>query len=423
MKLLLVQSYLGGNEPTVFPLGLACINAQLSGHDVRGFDTNTSKRPFDELKEIIEGFSPDVVGISLRNIDSTNKREVVFYYSYLKKAIDEIKAVSNAKIIVGGSGFSMFAREIMEDEPRVDYGVFLEGERTVSALLDNLDTPELIKGVFYRKDGNVVFSGHGGQVDLNGVNLPDREIIPAGDYKEVMETIGIETKRGCALKCVYCIYGFLNGKEYRLRAPKRVVDDIELLLKENGIDTFTFVDSVFNIPLTHAEDICNEIIKRGLKVKWSAWFSEKGLKKEFVELVKTAGCRKIILSPDGYSEKVLKSLGKNITKRYPRILRTPKEYRRLRGMLQLLQKPSGPEHYGVSVNAFFSLKAKMQMGGRVHFEFNSMRVEPHTKLYQIAIKEGFVKDKENLLYPKYYTNPRTFYIEKMFNLILRLKGK
>ena len=53
----------------------------------------------------------------------------------------------------------------------------------------------------------------------------------------------------------------------------------------------------------------------------------------------------------------------------------------------------------------------MQMGGRVHFEFNSMRVEPHTKLYQIAIKEGFVKDKENLLYPKYYTNPRTFYIE------------
>ena len=63
------------------------------------------KRPFDELKEIIEGFSPDVVGISLRNIDSTNKREVVFYYSYLKKAIDEIKAVSNAKIIVGGSGF------------------------------------------------------------------------------------------------------------------------------------------------------------------------------------------------------------------------------------------------------------------------------------------------------------------------------
>ena len=151
MKLLLVQSYLGGNEPTVFPLGLACINAQLSGHDVRGFDTNTSKRPFDELKEIIEGFSPDVVGISLRNIDSTNKREVVFYYSYLKKAIDEIKAVSNAKIIVGGSGFSMFAREIMEDEPRVDYGVFLEGERTVSALLDNLDTPELIRGSFTGK--------------------------------------------------------------------------------------------------------------------------------------------------------------------------------------------------------------------------------------------------------------------------------
>src|SRR3990170_5460410 len=168
MKVLLVQSYLGGNEPPVFPLGLACIKAQIANHDVRGFDTNTSKRPFEELKEIVGDFSPDAIGISLRNIDSTNKREVVFYYSYLKKTIDVIKAYSNAKIIVGGSGFSMFANEIMEDEPRIDYGVFLEGEKIAAVLLDNLTNPEQVKGVFYRKDGKVIFSGAAEQVDLNG---------------------------------------------------------------------------------------------------------------------------------------------------------------------------------------------------------------------------------------------------------------
>lgn len=424
MKVLLVQSYLGGGEPTVFPLGLACLNAQIANHDVRGFDTNTSKRPFEELKEIVEDFSPDAIGISLRNIDSTNKREVVFYYSFLKKAIDVIREASNARIIVGGSGFSMFANEIMEDEPRIDYGVFLEGERTVSALLDNISVPESVKGIFYRKDGNVLFSGAGGQVDLNSVGLPDRGLVPVGDYKDVPEAIGIETKRGCALKCVYCIYGFLNGKEYRLREPKRIVDDIEHLVNEKGIETFTFVDSVFNIPLRHAEDICEEIIKRDLKVKWSAWFSEKGLKKEFVELVKAAGCKKVILSPDGCSDRVLKALEKNITKKD--ILKSYEVLKSIDGYevcYNFFKNPPCQSLAAFLSMLFFCVKAKMQMGRRVHFEFNSMRVEPHTKLYQIALKEGFVNKGDNLLYPKYYTNPGTRYIEKLFNAVLKLKGK
>lgn len=424
MKVLLVQSYLGGGEPPVFPLGLACLKAQIANHDVRGFDTNTSKRPFEELKEIVEDFSPDAIGISLRNIDSTNKREVVFYYSYLKKAIDVIKEVSNAKIMVGGSGFSMFAKEIMEEEPRIDYGVFLEGEKVFSTLLDNISSPEMVKGIFYRKDGKVVFSGSGVQVDLNSVGLPDRGFMPVANYKDIPEAIGIETKRGCALKCVYCIYGFLNGKEYRFREPKKIVDDIEHLLNKNGIDTFTFVDSVFNIPVKHAEEICNEIISRGLKVKWSAWFSEKGLKKEFIELAKAAGCKKVILSPDGYSDRVLKALEKNITKKD--ILKSYEVLKEMDGYevcYNFFKNPPGQSLVAFLAMIFFCVKAKLHMGKRVHFEFNSMRVEPHTKLYQIALQEGFVSKGDNLLFPKYYTNPGTRYIEKLFNLVLKLKGK
>ena len=424
MNVLLIQSYLGGSEPPVFPLGLACVKAQIPNHDVRGFDTNTSKRPLEELKEVVEDFSPDAIGISVRNIDSTNKREVVFYYSYLKKAIDVIKGSSNAKIIVGGSGFSMFAREIMEDEPRIDYGVFLEGERTVPALLDNISAPEGVKGIFYRKDGDVLFSGAGEPVDLNSVGLPDRGLIPVGNYKDVPESIGIETKRGCALKCVYCIYGFLNGKEYRLREPKRIVDDIEHLLKYKGIETFTFVDSVFNIPLRHAEDICNETIRRGLNVKWSAWFSENGLRKEFVELAKAAGCKKVILSPDGYSDKVLKALKKNITKKD--ILKSYEVLKSIDGYevcYNFFKNPPGQSLTAFLSMLFFCVKAKMQMGKRVHFEFNSLRIEPHTALYDIAVSEGVIRSGDDVLHPVYYTQKMTAYIEKLFNLTLRLTRK
>lgn len=254
MKLLLVQSYLGGNEPPVYPLGLACISSVLPDHELRLFDPNVYERPFEDLKETIESFSPDVVGISIRNIDSTNKRQVVFYYEHFKKVIYTIRtATAGAKIIVGGSGFSMFAKVIMKDEPRIDIGVFLEGETVMPALLDNIEEPWKVKGVFYRKGSEVLFSGSADQADLDIVPLPDRSLLPPDRYRSIPEAIGIETKRGCALKCVYCIYGFLNGTKYRFRNPRMIVDEIESIKNEHGVDTFTFVDSVFNIPVRHAK--------------------------------------------------------------------------------------------------------------------------------------------------------------------------
>ena len=424
MKVFLVQSYLGGAEPPVFPLGLACVKAGLAGHDVRGLDLNTSKRPLDEMAEAIRSFSPDVVGISLRNIDSTNKREVVFYYDYFKKAIEKIKEASKARIVVGGSGFSMFARPIMEDEPGIEFGVFLEGEVTFKKLLDNLDDPDRVKGIFYRRSGKVVFTGAPPQVDLDGVEPPDRSMNHVSDYRDIPEAVGIETKRGCALKCVYCIYGFLNGRKYRFRSPEKIVDEIEALQKVHGIDSFTFVDSVFNVPQKHAEEICREIIKRGIKVKWSAWFSEKNITREFVELAREAGCKKVILSPDGFSDRVLKALEKNIAKKD--IVESYKLLSNMDGFeicYNFFKNPPGQTLGAFLAVIFFTIRGKLRLKGRIHFEFNSMRVEPNTKLYDIAVSEGVIKKGEPLLYPRYYTNPGTAYIDKIFNLMLKLKGK
>ncbi|MBI5903446.1 MAG: radical SAM protein [Deltaproteobacteria bacterium] len=424
MKILLVQSYLGGGEPPVFPLGLACIRPGLGKHEARGFDPNVHENPFEELKRVIRDFRPDAVGVSLRNIDSTNKRRVVFYYEFFKKMLGEIRSVTDAKIIAGGSGFSMFAGVIMEDEPRIDYGVYLEGEFIIADLLDNLGAPEKVKGVYYRKDGKVRFTGPSEPADLKRLPPPDRDLNPVAAYKDVPEAVGIETKRGCALKCVYCIYGFLNGRRYRFRAPEKIVDEIETLGAKYGIDSFTFVDSVFNIPLKHAEAICREILRRGIKPRWSAWFSESGLTREFVELCGEAGCRKVILSPDGFSDAVLKALGKNITRDdIEKAYAVLKETGGFEVCYNFFKNPPGQTLSSFLSMAGFCLKARAGMGRRVHFEFNSMRIEPHTKLYEIALKEGMVEKGDDLLYPRYYTNPGTAYIERFMNLAMRLKGK
>jgi len=423
MKILLIQAYMGGSEPAVFPVGLACIKSSLTGHQVRAFDTNTSQRPFEDLKSILLDFEPDVVGISLRNIDSTNKRIVVFYYSYLRVLLDTIKAYCTAKVIIGGSGFSMFANEIMEKESQIDFGVYLEGEAVFPRLLDNLDSPEQVPSVLYRKNGKVIFTGIAPSCDLNALPMPDWKLLPHSHYT-AKDAIGIETKRGCPLGCIYCIYGFLNGKHYRLKNPKLVVDEIAHLFKKCGTRRFMFLDSVFNSPKSHSEAICHEILRRGIKVKWSAWFSEANLTEEYLDLVSKAGCDCVMLSPDALSDPVLKVLGKNFTRNdVLEAFRLLSQFHRFDVSYNFFKNPPGQTLVNFFSIVLFCLKAKWQMKRRVHFEFNSLRIEPYTQLYNIALRDGIISGGEKLLFPRYYINNKAWFIGAAFDLLLALKGK
>ena len=424
MRVLLIQSYLGKEEPAVFPIGLACLKPFLVNHEVRVFDMNTASEPFEELPQILADFGPEIVGISLRNIDSTNKRKVVFYYTYTKEIIRMVKSKTGARVVVGGSGFSMFASEIMHDEPDIDYGVYLEGEFTLSELMDNLDNPEKVKSVYYRKNRKVVFSGDRSYCSFRKLKPPDVTTLPIEDYHQFKDALGVETKRGCGLSCVYCVYGFLNGNHYRLKDPALVADEIETFCERHGAKRFTFIDSVFNIPFAHADKVLQEMIRRNLKIKWSAWFSEKNLTKPFLELAQAAGCDHVIFSPDGFDDKTLIKLGKNIRRKdILEGFRLLREFDGFEISYNFFKNPPGQNWSNFFHMVVFCVKAKLNLKNRVHFEFNSMRIEPHTRLYQIALDEKVVGEGDNLLLPKYYTNRKTWLVEKLFNAVLRLIGK
>jgi len=423
MKILLVQSYMGKREPAIYPIGLACIKSSLTNSEVRVFDPNTSKDPLGELQTILLDFRPEVVGISLRNIDSTNKRTVVYYYPYLGELLSIIKSVSRATVVVGGSGFSMFAAEIMQMENRIDYGVYLEGESIFPALIENLHAPEQVPSIYYRKNGTVHFTGTAPPCDPDRLPRPDWGILPLAAYPE-KNGVGVETKRGCALNCIYCVYGFLNGKKYRLKNPSLVVDEIVHLVTRCKAERFMFVDSVFNYPKTHAEAICREIVKRGVKVKWSAWFNEANITEEFLELVSQAGCDSIMLSPDALADPVLKTLGKNLSrKQVIATYRLLRRFNRFDISYNFFKNPPGQTLGNFIAIILFCLHAKWQMGSKVHFEFNSLRIEPHTRLFEIALGEGVISESTSLLFPTNYVNRRTWFIGAAFDLLLAIRGR
>ena len=156
MKVLLIQQDLGTREADVpnLPIGLTYIAAALKNHEVKIFDPNlySLSTAMLELKKELLIFKPDIAGISIRNIDTTNFRNKHVYFNTVEPMARMIKKIRpELKIMAGGSGFSMFAEIIMEKVPELDFGVFLEGEKTVPELLSHMDDPGSVKGIFIRE--------------------------------------------------------------------------------------------------------------------------------------------------------------------------------------------------------------------------------------------------------------------------------
>ncbi len=292
---------------------MAYLSACLTEHDVQVYDPNVAADPYGELTQRLNRFQPEVVGISLRNIDTTQYRDPYLYLATLRPTLDIVRrALKHVRIVIGGSGFSIYAAALMQRYPELDFGVMLEGEESLPALLRNLEHAESVPGIWHRRNGETRLSAPPQLPDFNALPAPRWDCLDLQPYKGQLDTIGVQAKRGCGLKCAYCTYYFLNGAHYRLRDPEKIAEEILELTGRFQLDHFIFVDSVFNVPQTHAREICEALIRRKLKVPWTAWYNERFFDQDFLRLAREAGCRHFSFSPDAFSDRALERLHKNL---------------------------------------------------------------------------------------------------------------
>ncbi|NOQ23188.1 MAG: radical SAM protein [Candidatus Aegiribacteria sp.] len=444
-RVLLIQSYWAppGKDSTsdpVYPLGLVYLATAISGkHSVRIIDLCISGSPWDNLSSAIADFSPDVVGISIRNADSFGYSDLLTHedvsVSYclnnLTRTLSTIeKAGFHGWIIIGGQTFSMFPERIMAHSSSIDFGVFLEGENTLPELLNNLDNPDSVKGIYLREEGRILFTGNREYTDLAIAGPPDRSLSPADSYSHSPAGIGIQSKRGCILSCSYCIYPYLSGSSLRLREPSVVVDEIEEIGRE-GIECVHFVDPVFNIPQEHSEDICREILRRNIRIKWIAWFHPRFMNREFISLCEKAGCVKFELSPDAYGQRGLDALQKHITtKEIRNSLKLAKGLTTSMITYNFLINHPGETVVSFLRKLIFCVKIKLTLGNRSKIELlNHIRILPGTEVYKKALSEGRIKTDTDML-PVCEENMKLLFYKrtrsinvlyKFLMLILRLK--
>lgn len=415
MRILMVQtqSVEGTSSERVYPIGIVMLAGLLKkrGHEVSILDLNIEADPFGSLKERLRSFYPDVVGMSLRNIDPLGNKNTSLVPPFVAAARLVSSVMPGACIIAGGTGFSLFPERLMREVPEIRYGVVGEAEETLPALIASLENPPQLKGLCYRTGKEIRIFPPSRDFDMSVYMAPDRGLLGPAAYAGIntyVPAIGIESKRGCPFTCSYCVYPKLQGKKLRCRLPEAVVDEIELLQKEYGIENFHFTDPVLNIPQGHLEDICSEILRRRLKVRWDGFMRENLLNEKNVALFEKAGCECFSFSPDGLCRQSLKVLGKKI--RESDILKAASLAARtdVISVYHFMVNVPG-ENEETSKRGADLLERLYTIHGRKRnlgtIVLNNIRILPGTAIEERAMEEHVISPGADLLYPTYYNPP------------------
>ncbi len=402
MRILFVSANRESAPYPVAPLGLAYVAGAVrdAGHQVRLLDLCFSERPDTDIADAVRRFPPDLIGISIRNVDNLTYPSSVSFLEEIQATVAALREHSGAPIVAGGPGFSIFPERLL-DVLGLEFGVIGEGEETMCLLARHIadgtgvpNLPNLIRRGEHSREVRRVRCAFGGS------RRPARDLLDSGRYLRVGGMANLQTKRGCPFACAYCTYPYIDGPSVRLRPPGDVVDELASMVEESKLDEVFFVDDIFNWPHEHAMGICEEIVGRGLRVGWTCFATPAGMTPELARAMKDAGCRGVEFGADTASPVLLRSLGKPFPQadlvaaaRACRDAALPAAYYLIFG---------GPGETHRTVQETVELMDAVRPAAVLAFV--GVRIYPHTRLHGVAVSEGVVNTDDDLLRPRFYVS-------------------
>jgi radical SAM superfamily enzyme YgiQ (UPF0313 family) len=308
-------------------------------------------------------------------------------------------------LVLGGSGFSIFSRELL-DYLEVDMGLVGEGELSFRALADSYPRGEwtVIPGLVWQEQGHWRENPPQLVADLDALPAPGLEYFTPRAYHETMGSarlpgvLTIQSRRGCPRRCRYCTTARLEGTRVRTRSAEKVAASMAAAYHKWGVRRFYFVDNIFNHPQEYARRLCLAIKELHLPLEWSCLINPAYPDAELFHLIREAGGDKVQVGNESGSDLMLTNLGKGYTRR------------QVETTLQLL------EQAGLSYNCFLmvggpgetpaTVSESVELLERYHPALVSLtvgiRIYPHTPLCDQALAEGVITPEDNLLWPHFY---------------------
>jgi len=399
MRVLLISANREEINMRVLPLGLACVAAatKKAGYEVKLLDLMEVENPEESIQKIINTFNPQVIGLSVRNIDDQKMEPARFLLDRTKEIVSLCRRLSPAPLILGGAGFSIFPDQTLE-YLEADMGIQGEGEGVFPLLLDRLNRKEDLSGL-----PGLYLRGKGLQGKRTFItkldDLPWEDVFSwfnsSSNLQEYLMTV--QTRRGCPMNCSFCSTAMIEGRTIRKRSPEAVAKDINNQMRA-GLRKFYFTDNTFNIPPDYAKALCRQLKGLPSKPRWQCIPYAGKVDEELAKLMAEAGCIGASIGFESGSESVLRALNKHFSLydvRHTSQMLSDQGIGRM-GFLLL----GGPGETRETV------EESLTFADNLHLEAIKItigiRIYPETPLARIALQEGMITEKTNLLFPTFY---------------------
>jgi len=298
--------------PSYPNLTLAALAGSLiDKHDIKILDLDLAADPYKSLLDEMRDFKPDIVA------SSANTPEYLIVKDMMYKIKEKYPSVET---IVGGVHVTALPEEAGK-ESCFDVIVIGEGDTVINELLSASSLKD-VPGILYRKTSSKERMRTEKRKligDINTLPYPAWQLFELKKYKNSRlssrkNPVGlIETSRGCVFQCNFC-NKLTFGSEYRAKEPKRVVDEMEYMIK-SGFREIHLVDDSFTQDIQRAKDICIEIKKRNLRFPWASLSGVRADKVdfEFFRLAKEAGCWQVGFGIESGDQNILDRINKKIS--------------------------------------------------------------------------------------------------------------
>ena len=416
MRVLLVSPNTLKVPYPVYPLGLDYVASALQArHEVRIADLNHISRDL-LISQYIIGFNPEIIGLSLRNIDTTDQAAPGQFTGFFRSVADLIRRHTKVPLVLGGSGYSLFPRQLLE-LLGAQYGIVGDGERMVQ-LLDAIESRADIQNL---DDIYTTTSGNSGADNSARPAMvlpqpPSADIVPY--YLDHGGMLNLQTKRGCPYRCIYCTYPRIEGRSLRCLPPSEVARTAKAL-EHRGAKFIFITDSVFNADYDHSCEVAKAFGRVKLGIPWGGFFAPSPPPSGYYHRLVETGLTHVEFGTDTLSNQLLKTYQKPFT------------------VDHVLKAHHAAHEAGLHVAHYFilggpgenrdTLDETLSNVDKLHrsvlFFFGGMRIYPHTPLYKLALSERQVAPKDKMLTPVYYQSKGISSTEIFSRIGQAAKGK
>jgi len=409
MKILLISTNRNTLPMPVIPIG-ACIiahAAERSGHTVFFLDLMFARNPLTDIESALFDRQPDLVGLSIRNIDNNDMQDTVFFLNDLLSIMNLIRSRTGVPIILGGAALGVMPEQILRFAP-VTCAVVGDGELVFPLLLERISRDEGVSdvpGVAFIKNG--VFHRNRSTVAefSTACPVPDyHRWLNIRAYRSQMATVPVQTKTGCRFQCVYCTYPKIEGNSCRLKEPGSIASAV-MRLAATGLRDIEFVDSVFNAPLEHAMEVCAALTRVNHKARLQCLeLNPRDFDDALVTAMEQAGFVGMGITLESASDPVLQGLRKGFTS--SDVHRAAAVVRRHRIPCAWIFLLGGPGETRETVLETLQFAKKQIRPQDVAFFNTGIRIYPGTELESVARAEGILSlPPEEMLAPQFYVSP------------------